>query len=325
MSTTAFETMRTLGQCALSGTVYGVDPYMDSRFIPIYKVAITKALQKLYTEFNLKEDLLSFPSSMAADIPLPVHAVIKPLQAKYANGADISINNLNDPYSAMLKQHDILQLTVPSNQTTGYLSYQAYHASLDLLEGYAAPFFATNQERKEFLFAIKPNEGGGKVVSTDMNWLYVCKLLLVASTQYANASSVDDGATYNVTLVTGEQYTFSCTYDNGGMAYVDAAEDPDIKLFVYTSDTEPVILVYSPRKTAYVDVPILLPVYMHNAFFALVSFYVLNTLTTSTDWSGAVGEMYREYKRNVELVKNSMLLRTQEESTNLVRRDLGWL
>ena len=220
MSTTAYETMTLLGQCALSGTVYGVNPYQNVSFIPIYKTAITKALQKLYTEFNLKEDVLAFPSQRGGAFSLDAHTVIKPILAEYSNGVGISINDLNDPHSAMLMQHNLMQLTVDSNVPSGYLSYQAYHASLDLLAGYVAPSMGT---------------------------------------------------------------------------------------------------------TKYTDVPILLPVYLHNAFFALVSYYMLNTLTTSTDWSGAAGEMYREYKRNVELVKNSMLLRTQEESTNLVRRDLGWL
>ena len=331
MSTTAYETMTLLGQCALSGTVYGVNPYQNVSFIPTYKIAITKALQKLYTEFNLKEDVLVFPSMLGGDFSLDAHTVIKPLQAEYSNGVGISINDLNDPYSAMLKQHDLMQLTVDSNVPSGYLSYQAYHASLDLLAGYVAPSMGTtNQDRWDFLSPLLP-DAGGRVITNDIDWLYLAKYNSTANGLYASIASNANGHT--VTLGTGEQYAFTRTLyngrefpaSNGYAAYYSALNDYSVKLFIQWLDDIGVYIIFRPKQTAYIDVPILLPVYLHNAFFALVSYYMLNTLTTSTDWGGAAGEMYREYKRNVELVKNSMLLRTQEESTNLVRRDLGWL
>ena len=331
MSTTAYETMTLLGQCALSGTVYGVNPYQNASFIPTYKIAITKALQKLYTEFNLKEDMLVFPSLWNGSYNLDAHTVVKPLQVEYSNGVGISINDLNDPYSAMLKQHDLLQLTVDSNIPTAYLSYQAYHASLDQLAGYVAPSMGiTNQDRWNYLSPLLPN-AGGKVVTDDIDWLYLSKYNTAASGTYASIAT--SATMHTVTLGTGEQYLFNRIFYNGSefpsyngyAAYYGAMNDYGVKLFIQWLDDIGVYIIFRPKQTTYTDVPILLPVYLHNAFFALVSYYMLNTLTTSTDWSGAAGEMYREYKRNTELVKNSMLLRTQEESTNLVRRDLGWL
>lgn len=331
MSTTAYETMTLLGQCALSGTVYGVNPYQNVSFIPTYKIAITKALQKLYTEFNLKEDMLVFPSMLGGDFSLDAHAVIKPLQAEYSNGVGVSINDLNDPYSAMLMQHDLMQLTVDSNVPSGYLSYQAYHASLDSLAGYVAPSMGTtNQDRWDFLSPLLP-DAGGKVTTNDIDWLYLANYNFTANGLYAGISTA--ATRHTVTLGNGGRYVFTRTLYNGSefpasngyAAYYSALNDYGVKLFIQQLDDAVVHIIFRPKQTTYTDVPILLPVYLHNAFFALVSYYMLNTLTTSIDWSGAAGEMYREYKRNAELVKNSMLLRTQEESTNLVRRDLGWL
>ena len=331
MSTTAYETMTLLGQCALSGTVYGVNPYGNASFIPIYKTAITKALQKLYTEFNLKEDVLVFPSLWGGDFGLDAHTVIKPIQAEYSNGVEVSINDLNDPYSAMLMQHDLMQLTVDSNVSSGYLSYQAYHASLDLLAGYIAPSMGiTNQDRWDFLSPLLP-DARGKIVTNDIDWLYLANYNFTANGLYAGISTA--ATRHTVKLGNGKQYVFARIFyndsefvaSNGYAAYYSAMNDSSVKLFIKRLDDVEVHIIFRPKQTTYTDVPILLPVYLHNAFFALVSYYMLNTLTTSIDWSGAAGEMYREYKRNVELVKNSMLLRTQEESTNLVRRDLGWL
>lgn len=86
---------------------------------------------------------------------------------------------------------------------------------------------------------------------------------------------------------------------------------------------------YHPKVTdSIVDVsvgsPIDLPYYLEDALDALVSFYLLQTLPSSAEFTNGASRMYQQYKGVLAEVKERMLVRSDSEESFNIQRDAGW-
>lgn len=73
-----------------------------------------------------------------------------------------------------------------------------------------------------------------------------------------------------------------------------------------------------------VGVPLDLPYYLEDALDALVSFYLLQTLPSSAEFTNGASRMYQQYKGVLAEVKERMLVRSDSEESFNMQRDAGW-
>ena len=70
-----------------------------------------------------------------------------------------------------------------------------------------------------------------------------------------------------------------------------------------------------------------IPQYLEEALELLTGFYLMNTLATSAEFTGAADNMYSRYIANIHAVQDRMLLRTYSDAipTNESYYDKGWV
>ena len=100
-------------------------------------------------------------------------------------------------------------------------------------------------------------------------------------------------------------------------------EDPAIyfmSIMVVDSDPLLFLLTQVPPRPNNIE----LPYYLEDALDALVSFYLLQNLPSSAEFTNGASRMYRQYKGVLEEVRERMLVRSGSEESYNPKGDAGW-